>query len=94
MLRGLQLLTIVRKLAFRYRILELRVVKTANNLPTLFVLERVESDPEYEKLQGELWAMNRYVDLGTSTFMALHSSSTASGDKFSGAKSGGGGPKK
>lgn len=55
-LRGLQLLTIVRKLAFRYRIVEMRVVKTANNLPTMFVLERIESDPEYEKLQVLLTA--------------------------------------
>ena len=39
----------------------MRVVKTANNLPTMFVLERVESDPEYDKLKSELYDLGDYV---------------------------------
>eukprot|EP01043_Picozoa_sp_COSAG02_P047743 COSAG02_NODE_4607_length_5172_cov_2.482555_8_plen_133_part_00 len=41
----------------------MRVVKTANNLPTMFVLERVESDPEYDQLKAELYDLGDYVSM-------------------------------
>lgn len=41
----------------------MRVVKTANNLPTMFVLERVESDPEYDQLKSELYDLGDYVSM-------------------------------
>ena len=41
----------------------MRVVKTANNLPTMFVLERVESDPEYDQLKAELYELGDYVSM-------------------------------
>ena len=53
-LRGLQLLQILRRLSFRFKILDMRIVKTGNNLPSLFVLERIESDPEYDSLKEQL----------------------------------------
>ena len=83
-LRGLQLLQILRRLSFRFKILEMRVVKTSNNLPGLFVLERVESDPEYDGLKAELYALGDYVSMATSTFMAVHSSGKSAGDRLSG----------
>jgi hypothetical protein len=44
-------------------ICRMRVIKTANNLPTMFVLERIESDPEYDQLKAELYAFGDYVSM-------------------------------
>ena len=97
-LRGLQLLQILRRLSFRFTILvsssapshskfsmahtslsphwhltsqDMRIVRTGNNLPSIFVLERIESDPEYDALKEQLYGMEQYVAMSTSTFMAV-----------------------
>ena len=98
-LRGLQLLQILRRLSFRFTILvsssasslfkiqymahtslsphwhlasqDMRIVRTGNNLPSIFVLERIESDPEYDALKDQLYGMEQYVAMSTSTFMAV-----------------------
>ena len=49
----------------------MRVVKTANNLPTMFVLERVESDPEYDQLKAELYEFGDYVSMRYNSFVQL-----------------------
>ena len=50
----------------------------------MFVLERVESDPEYDGLKAELYALGDSVSMATSTFMAVHSSGKSAGDRLSG----------
>ena len=48
------------------------------------VLERIESDPEYDALKSQLYAMNEFVAMSTSTFMAVHSAGKEGGDRLSG----------
>ena len=50
---------------------DMRIVRTGNNLPSIFVLERIESDPEYDALKEQLYGMEQYVAMSTSTFMAV-----------------------
>ena len=76
-LRGLEMLEILRRFG-RLRVVDVRVVKTSNNLPTILTVERLEEDTQREALWCELKAVGRYVDMSTSTFLAVRGSQSQS----------------
>eukprot|EP00729_Bicosta_minor_P010412 gene10412-3652_t len=88
-LKALQFLEITRTYG-QFKLLQTYVVKTRNNLPTIFVFERREADEERESLRRQLHDLGQYVDISTDIFQAIHSSSGGGGG---GAHGGGGGGK-
>jgi alkylated DNA repair dioxygenase AlkB/tRNA1(Val) A37 N6-methylase TrmN6 len=72
-LRGLQLMRIVRKLSGRYRLLSVNVIRTTNNLPSIFVIEKLASDTVRESIKSQLSHLGQYVTVGPEMYHALHS---------------------
>ena len=66
-LRGLLLLGVIRRMGY-WRIIETRVVRTSNNLPTLFVLERLPADDMRDSLRQQLHKYSRHLDLPKAIF--------------------------
>ena len=66
-LRGLMLLGAIRRMGY-WRILDARVVRTANNLPTLFTLERLPNDDMRDQLRSDLSSHAKHMDLGGKLF--------------------------
>jgi SAM-dependent methyltransferase len=66
-LRGLLLLGAIRRMGY-WRILDARVVRTANNLPTLFTLERLPADDMRDQLRADLSSHAKHMDLGGKLF--------------------------
>jgi len=62
-LRGLQLTRIVRKLGGRYKLLRVNVIRTANNLPCIVVIEKLATDELRESVKGQLAHLNQYVSV-------------------------------
>jgi tRNA1(Val) A37 N6-methylase TrmN6 len=75
-LHALLFLDIIRSYG-QYAVLDVRVVKTRNNMPTIFVLERLEQDPLYSDLKNQLFAIHKYVNMANSMFKAIHSGKAA-----------------
>jgi tRNA G10 N-methylase Trm11 len=71
-LRGLQLTRIVRKLAGRYRLLNVNVVRTTNNLPCIIVIEKLGKDELRESVKGQLSYMSKYVNFSPEIYEAIH----------------------
>ena len=71
-LRGLQLTRIVRKLGGRYRLLSVNVVRTANNLPCIVVVEKLAVDELHESVKGQLAHLNQYVSVSPEIYEAIH----------------------
>ena len=71
-LRGLQLIRIVRKLGGRYRLLNVNVVRTANNLPCIVVIEKLAVDELNESVKGQLAHLNKYVSFSPEIYEAIH----------------------
>lgn len=71
-LRGLQLTRIIRKLSGRYRLLCVHVIRTANNLPSILVVEKLERDEVRENIKGQLAYMNQYVNVSPEMYQSLH----------------------
>lgn len=59
-LKALQFLEITRTYG-QFKLLQTYVVKTRNNLPTIFVFERREADEERESLRRQLHDLGQYV---------------------------------
>lgn len=72
-LRGLQLIRIVRKLGGRYKLLSVNVVRTANNLPCIVVIEKLPVDELRESVKGQLAHLNQYMSVSPEIYNALHS---------------------
>lgn len=70
-LRGLQLTRIVRKLDGRYRLLSVNVVRTANNLPCIVVVEKLAVDELHESVKGQLAHLNQYVSVSPEMYEAI-----------------------
>jgi hypothetical protein len=64
---------IVRKLSGRYRLLSVNVIRTTNNLPSIFVIEKLASDTVRESIKSQLSHLGQYVTVGTEMYHALHS---------------------
>ena len=71
-LRGLQLIRIVRKLGGRYRLLNVNVVRTANNLPCIVVIEKLAVDELRESVKGQLAHLNQYMSVSPEMYEAIH----------------------
>jgi len=71
-LRGLQLVRILRKLGGRYRILKCQVVRTTNNLPCILVIEKVSRDLLYESVKGQLSYMSQFVNVSKEMYQAIN----------------------
>lgn len=72
-LRGLQLMRIVRKLGGRFRLLSVNVIRTTNNLPSIFVIEKLASDALRDSIKNQLAHLSQYVTVGPEMYQALHS---------------------
>lgn len=71
-LRGLQLVRIIRKLSGRYRILNVSVIRTTNNLPCIVVMEKLAVDELRESVKGQLALMSKYVNVSKDMYEALN----------------------
>ena len=71
-LRGLQVTRIVRKLSGRYRLLNVNVIRTTNNLPSIVVVEKLERDELRDSIKGQLAYMNKYVNVSPEIYQAIH----------------------
>ena len=72
-LRGLQLTRIVRKLGGRYKLLRVNVIRTANNLPCIVVIEKLATDELRESVKGQLAHLNQYVSVSPeSKWLCVH----------------------
>jgi len=75
-LRGLQMMRILRKLSGRYRLLSMRVVRTTNNMPCVVVVEKIARDIVHESLKGQLYDMAKYVNISPEMYSAVHLETT------------------
>lgn len=75
-LRGLQMMRILRKLSGRYKLLGIRVVRTTNNMPCVVVVEKLERDVVHESLKGQLYEMTQYVNISPEMYSAVHLETT------------------
>jgi putative N6-adenine-specific DNA methylase/tRNA (guanine6-N2)-methyltransferase len=71
-LRGLQVMRIVRKLSGRYRLLQANVVKTTNNLPTIVVIEKLEKDEVRDTIKGQLAHLIQFVSVSPELYQSIH----------------------
>ena len=71
-LRGLQVMRILRKLGGRYRILKCMVVRTTNNLPCILVVEKVERDLLHESVKSQLAYMSQFVNVSKEMYQAIN----------------------
>ena len=71
-LRGLQLVRILRKLGGRYRILKCMVVRTTNNLPCILVIEKVSRDLLHESVKSQLSYMSQFVNVSKDMYQAIN----------------------
>ena len=71
-LRGLQMSRIVRKLSGRYRLLNINVVRTTNNLPCIVVVEKLAVDKLQDSIKGQLAYYNQFVNVSPEIYHAIH----------------------
>lgn len=71
-LRGLQLVRILRKLGGRYRIVKCMVVRTTNNLPCILVVEKVGRDLLHESVKTQLAYMSQFVNVSKEMYQAIN----------------------
>ena len=71
-LRGLQVTRIVRKLSGRYRLLNVNVIRTANNLPCIIVIEKLVTDEVRDSIKGQLMHLNQFVNVSPEIYNAIH----------------------
>eukprot|EP00977_Amphora_coffeiformis_P003545 scaffold683_cov164-Amphora_coffeaeformis.AAC.5 len=70
-LRGLQMIRILRKLGGRYRILSVMIVRTTNNLPAIVVVEKLGRDIIRDSLKGQLSRFSKYVNVSAELYHAI-----------------------
>jgi alkylated DNA repair dioxygenase AlkB/23S rRNA G2445 N2-methylase RlmL len=71
-LRGLQVMRIVRKLSGRFRLLHANVVRTTNNLPCIVVVEKLPVDVVRDSIKGQLAHLNQYVNVSPEIYRCIH----------------------
>lgn len=71
-LRGLQVMRIVRKLSGRFKLLHANVVRTTNNLPCIVVVEKLPVDEIRESIKGQLAHLNQYVNVSPEIYKCIH----------------------
>ena len=71
-LRGLQVMRIVRKLSGRFKLLHANVVRTTNNLPCIVVVEKLPVDEIRESIKGQLAHLNQYVNVSPEIYRCIH----------------------
>jgi tRNA (guanine6-N2)-methyltransferase len=71
-LRGLQVTRIIRKLSGRYRLLCVNVVRTANNLPCIIVIEKLVTDEIRDSIKLQLMHLNQFVNVSPEIYNAIH----------------------
>lgn len=70
-LRGLQMIRILRKLGGRYRILSIMIVRTTNNLPSIIVVEKLEKDVLRDLLKRQLAKLSPFVNVSAEMYHAI-----------------------
>eukprot|EP00040_Diaphanoeca_grandis_P026672 m.149756 g.149756 ORF g.149756 m.149756 type:complete len:488 (+) comp30681_c0_seq2:1613-3076(+) len=70
-LQAIMFLEIVREFG-QFEVESLTVVKTRNNLPTIFVLKRLPNDHLYTSLKEQLYCLGNFVNMPTALFNKLH----------------------
>jgi 23S rRNA G2445 N2-methylase RlmL len=71
-LRGLQMMRIIRKLSGRFQLIHVNVVRTSNNLPCIVVIEKLESDGVRDAIKGQLAHLNQFVNVSPEIFQSIH----------------------
>lgn len=71
-LRGLQVTRIIRKLSGRYRLLNVNVIRTANNLPCIIVIEKLMTDEVRESIKRQLMHLNQFVNVSPEIYTTIH----------------------
>jgi tRNA G10 N-methylase Trm11/alkylated DNA repair dioxygenase AlkB len=71
-LRGLQMMRIVRKLSGRFRLLHVNVIRTSNNLPSIMVIEKLQHDEVRESIKSQLAHLNQFVNVSPEIFQSIH----------------------
>jgi len=71
-LRGLQIMRIVRKLSGRFELLHANVVRTTNNLPCIVVIRKLPTDELRESIKGQLAHLNQYVNVSPEIYKSIH----------------------
>lgn len=71
-LRGLQLTRIIRKLSGRYRLLNVNVVRTTNNLPSIVVVEKLAADEVRDSVKRQLAYLAQFVNVSSEMYNAVH----------------------
>lgn len=71
-LRGLQMIRILRKLGGRYRILAVKIVRTTNNLPAVVVVEKLETDVLRDEVKQQLGQLSPFVSVSTEMYHAIN----------------------
>lgn len=71
-LRGLQLTRIVRKLSGRYKLISVNCVRTTNNLPSIVVVEKLETDEVRDSVKRQLSYLAQFVNVSSEMHKAVH----------------------
>lgn len=71
-LRGLQMIRILRKLGGRYKILSVSIVRTTNNLPSLIVIEKIGQDTLVDSVKNQLGYMSQFVNFSKEMYSAIN----------------------
>ena len=82
-LRGLQMMRILRRLGGRYRMLMggFQVVRTTNNLPCICVVEKLAVDTQHDALKRQLYHYSQFVNVSAEMYRAIHMESTQNKNK-------------
>ena len=70
-LRAMLFLEITRTFG-QWRLVHCTAVKTRNNLPSIFVLERLPEDELYTRMRAQLRSLGEYVSVDSALFRKIH----------------------
>ena len=71
-LRGLQMMRIIRKLSGKFSLLHVNVIRTSNNLPCIVVIRKLEADYVRDSIKGQLAHLNQFVNVSPEIFQSIH----------------------
>ena len=71
-LRGLLVMRIARKLSGRFRLIHVNIVRTANNLPCLIVIEKLPADEVRDTIKGQLTHLAQFVNVSPEIYQSIH----------------------
>ena len=58
----------------QWKLIRCTAIKTRNNIPSIFVLERLEVDVQYSKLRQQLHDLGEFVSVDGALFRKIHHS--------------------